>query len=76
MYHFPIEGFYKTEDYSFYKKKQQEVQQLESKLIYDFKDSLLNKTKGKYIETLNDTLKTVYEIIGEIISKPINTEGV
>ena len=76
MYHFPIEGFNKTDEYDSYKEKQQAVRQLESKLIFDFKPSLLNETKGKDCQSLNDDFNTIYREIKEIIFSPLNTEGV
>ncbi len=82
MYHYPIEGFKKitdktlddelvkqlkpTEAYKEYKTIQQKVLALENALIFELKDRLLNKTKGKKIDKVGIPYPEIYQSIKQL----------
>lgn len=84
MYHFPIKGFEKitkskldkafvqeykkTEDYTKYKAIQEQVLSLENALIFELKDKLLNKTKGKKIKLEMISYPEIYNSIIELVN--------
>ena len=84
MYHYPIEGFKKitdktlddelvkqlkpTEAYKGYKTIQQKVLALENALIFELKDKLLNKTKGKKIGKEGIPYPEIYQSIIKLVA--------
>jgi hypothetical protein len=84
MHHYPIPGFTKlnaklsdievvkqlklTPAYKAYKKIQQQVLALENALIFDLKDKLLNKTKGKSIKQEVIPFPDIYKSIIELVN--------
>lgn len=84
MYHYPIEGFKKitdktlddelvkqlkpTEAYKEYKTIQQKVLALENLLIFELKDKLLNKTKGKKISKEGIPYPEIYQSIKQLVT--------
>ncbi|GIV46161.1 MAG: hypothetical protein KatS3mg036_0979 [Ignavibacterium sp.] len=84
MHHYPIEGFTRitgkqlnnetvqqlklTPEYKEYKKIQQQVLALENALIFDLKDKLLNKTKGKSIKQKLIPYPEIYKSIIELVN--------
>jgi hypothetical protein len=84
MHHWSIEGFKpwegslkeKTKDsfkgnkeYEKYKEQQSKVLAFENKLIFDFKEKLLNETKGVDAEIKNKAFEVIYEEIETIIER-------
>ena len=84
MYHFPIEGFKKltdkalddeivkqlkpTEAYRNYKTIQNKVLDMENGLIFELKDKLLNKTKGKKIKQHAIPYPEIYKSVIELMN--------
>ena len=84
MYDYPIGGFKKitdktlddelvkqlkpTEAYKGYKTIQQKVLALENALIFELKDKLLNKTKGKKIGKEGIPYPEIYKSITELVN--------
>jgi len=84
MHHYPIPGFTKlnvklsdievvkqlklTPEYKEYKKIQQQVLALENALIFELKDKLLNKTKGKSIKQEVIHFPEIYRSIIELVN--------
>ena len=84
MHHFPIPGFGRITDqplsvetmqqlvltrrYKKYKDQQQKVLALENALIYELKNKLLNKTKGKKIKVGTIPFPNIYKGIIELVN--------
>ena len=84
MHHYPIPGFTKlnvklsdneavkqlklTQEYKEYKKIQQQVLALENALIFELKDKLLNKTRGKKFKNEDISLREIYNSIIELVN--------
>jgi len=84
MHHWSIEGFkpwegslkeknkdsFKdNEAYDKYKEQQSKVLALENKLVFDFKEKLLNETKGVDSEITDEALAAIYNAIKKIIER-------
>lgn len=84
MHHYPIPGFTKlnvklsdneavkqlklTQEYKEYKKIQQQILALENALIFELKDKLLNKTRGKKFKNEDVSLHATYNSIIELVN--------
>lgn len=84
MHHFPIKGFRRITDkplinetmkqlkntpaYKDYQKLRQKILALESNLIYELKDKLLNKTGGKKFNNEDVSLHEIYNSIIELVN--------
>jgi hypothetical protein len=79
LHHWPIPGFTHWDGdkqnldkesikYKEYKKHQKAVLKLENKIIFDFKDRLMNETKGVKYETIeNENFELIYEQVKKLI---------
>lgn len=84
MHHYPLPGFkritekqlttktmqqlVKTQDYSDYQKLRKKILALESALIYELKNKLLNKTKGVPLRTNQVPYPEIYKVIIELVN--------
>lgn len=63
-----VQRFKQTQEYGDYKKIQQQILALENALIFELKDKLLNKTKGKQIKVETIPYPEIYKSIIELVN--------